>query len=155
MTQAAFTVDLPKLKNANLSGFWPGSINLPCVCGGGGGGGGGGPGGGGGGPGGGGGQPVQLSHILGTLTPLVRVALLTRGGTRRAFQLIPVFVSSVALRLSPVPAIHPRQPTGANNEFKVDVVSLMFDVRLMRFVGSDRVPASTGLRTVAAALSHV
>jgi hypothetical protein len=97
LTQAAFDVVLPKFKNAKLSTFWPGSINLPCVCGGGGGGGGGGPlggggDGGGGGPLGGGGQPCQLSHIRGVLTPLVRVELLTRGGTCKAFQLMPVIV---------------------------------------------------------------
>jgi hypothetical protein len=128
LTQAAFKVVAPKFKNAKLSTFCPGSINLPCVCGGGGGGalgGGGGPlggGGGGGGPLGGGGQPVQLSHIRGVLTPLVRVALLTRGGTCKAFQLMPAFLSSLAERLSPVPEIQPRQPTGANNVFKVAVV---------------------------------
>ena len=161
MTQAAFNTVVPKFKNAKLSDFWPGKINLPCVCGGGGGGGdggGGGPlggGGGGGGPGGGGGHPCQLSHIRGVLTPLVRVALLTRGGTRSAFQLMPVFVSSLADWLSPLPEIQPRQPTGANNVFKFEVVSVMLAVRLTRLVGSERVPASAGLRADAGSLFHV
>lgn len=142
---------MPKFKNAKLSGFWPGSINLPKVCGGGGGRG---PL-GGGGPGGGGGHPFQLSHILGVLTPLVRVALLTRGGARRAFQLIPAFVSSLAKMLSPASEIQPRQPTGANSVFKLEVVSVTLAVRLTRLVGSERVPASAGLRAIAVSLFHV
>jgi hypothetical protein len=61
-----------------------------------------------------------LSHILLKFTPLVRVSLLTRGGTCKAFQLMPVFISSLAERLSPLPEIQPRQPTGAKSVFKLD-----------------------------------
>ena len=84
----------------------------------------------------------------------MRVELFTRGGTRNAFQLIPDLASSFAVRLSPLPEIHPRQPTGANMVFKVDVFSEMLDERLIGLEGKERVPASQVLRIDAAELSH-